>query len=599
MAAASQIGLIDKPPFDPSKPYQVVGKPFDPTKPYTSADDWEAFPRARPQKKPFDFTSPSGRRYSVEGPEGGTVPQAFEVLQQHLKNSGDGDASKRDNSWDWEQFPRADKKPEVVSANNVVRSAATGVPIVGGVLNKLDAATNATLAPVLNPLFAEKDQLKGDWSQRYADSLAQQEGMDRKFETEHPVIDTGAKIAGGAASMAPIAATATGARVLGLVGSSLPAQMLAGGASGAAIGAADAATRGEDITSGAMKGSALGAAGPAVGRTIGKVVQGVKSAVSPPPAIPSAEDLKDAATAGYDALRRMNVKLKPAAINNLATAAKQNLMDDGLRDYLAPKTFAVLDELAQRQPASAHVSFADVHGIRRVLGKAAQSIDPTEKGAATSVINALDSYLESVPSSDVLSGNANVASQVFKKAQANYAASKRSDLLQGKIADAELQASSANSGANLENALRQRVKDILKSQKLRQGFSQDEILQMQRVVRGTAPANVIRAVGNLLGGGGGLGSLVTAGAGAMAAGPAGVAAPIAGGAIKKLGNKMTMAQLEKLDQMIRARAPESAMANALRGAIEARRAQAISNAGRAGAVIAPGLAPAFAGQNGQ
>ena len=45
-----------------------------------------------------------------------------------------------------------------VSVNDVARSAATGVPIVGGLLNKLNAATNATLAPALNRFFAPENQ---------------------------------------------------------------------------------------------------------------------------------------------------------------------------------------------------------------------------------------------------------------------------------------------------------------------------------------------------------------------------------------------------------------------------------------------------------
>src|SRR5882757_6909083 len=32
----------------------------------------------------FEFTSPEGRSYSVEGPEGATSEQAFHILQTHL-----------------------------------------------------------------------------------------------------------------------------------------------------------------------------------------------------------------------------------------------------------------------------------------------------------------------------------------------------------------------------------------------------------------------------------------------------------------------------------------------------------------------------------
>ncbi|MGY4237301.1 hypothetical protein ACVIIW_006248 [Bradyrhizobium sp. USDA 4449] len=211
---------------------------FDPSKPYTPIDDWEAFPRA----------------------------------------------SSYGASSDWEQFPRVDKKPEPISANNVVRSAATGVPVVGGVLNKLNAASNATLAPVLNPLFKDEDQLKGDWSQRYADSLAQQEGMDRKFEAEHPLVDTGAKIAGGVASMAPIAATAAGARAFGMVGKNLLSRGLAGGASGAGIATADALARGESPTAPAVIGGIVGAAAPGAGKLAGSAITGLRNLRQPLPA---------------------------------------------------------------------------------------------------------------------------------------------------------------------------------------------------------------------------------------------------------------------------------------------------------------------------
>jgi hypothetical protein len=114
-----------------------------------------------------------------------------------------------------------------VSANNVVRSAAEGVPIVGGLLNKANAATNAALAPVLNPLFADKDQLKEpSFGERYTHSLKDQEGMSQRFEQQHPIVDTAAKLTGGVASMVPAMAAAPAA--FGLTGT-IP-QMVARGA---------------------------------------------------------------------------------------------------------------------------------------------------------------------------------------------------------------------------------------------------------------------------------------------------------------------------------------------------------------------------------
>lgn len=150
-----------------------------------------------------------------------------------------------------------------VTANNVGRSFASGVPIIGGLLNKADAATNAALAPVLNPLFDEKDQLpESTFSERYAHSLRDQESADAKFSEQHPVVDAGAKIAGGVTAMAPVIAAAPAA--LGATGS-LGSRILNGGISNAVIGAADSLARGESPVTGAVVGGATGAIlGPAL-----------------------------------------------------------------------------------------------------------------------------------------------------------------------------------------------------------------------------------------------------------------------------------------------------------------------------------------------
>jgi hypothetical protein len=150
-----------------------------------------------------------------------------------------------------------------VSVNDVGRSFATGVPILGGLLNKADAATNAALAPVLNPLFDAKDQLQGDtFGDRYAKSLAMQEGADTKFATQHPYVDTGAKLAGASAALAPAVMAAPG--LFGASGG-LGSRVVMGGLSNAALGATDAAVRGGDPLSAAGFGGAVGAGVPVAG----------------------------------------------------------------------------------------------------------------------------------------------------------------------------------------------------------------------------------------------------------------------------------------------------------------------------------------------
>jgi len=160
--------------------------------------------------------------------------------------------------------------------NNVGRQIATGVPVIGGALNKADAATNALIAPVLNPLFSKENQLQGNtFGERYQNSLAQQNGQDQQFQSDHPIISTGSQIAGGIGALGGLASAVPAAgSALGLSGS-LGARTVAGGLSGAALGGADAAVRSEGdpeaIATGAATGGLLGAVAPAAGAVIGGV----------------------------------------------------------------------------------------------------------------------------------------------------------------------------------------------------------------------------------------------------------------------------------------------------------------------------------------
>jgi hypothetical protein len=169
-------------------------------------------------------------------------------------------------------------KVDPVSANDVVRSAASGVPIIGGLLNKADAATNAGLSYALNPLFDEKDQLTGTIGERYGKSLATQEGTDAKFATQHPIIDTGAKLAGGVASMSPVVAAAPG--LLGATGS-FASRIGMGGLSNAAIGGTDSAIRGNGPVSGALIGGLTGAAAPIAEAALSPFASRISAMVNP------------------------------------------------------------------------------------------------------------------------------------------------------------------------------------------------------------------------------------------------------------------------------------------------------------------------------
>lgn len=246
-----------------------------------------------------------------------------------------------------------------VTANSVVRSAATGVPIVGGLMNKLDAASNAALAPLLNRFFASEDQLsEPTFGERYAHSLRDQEGADKRFATDHPVVDTAAQLAGGIASTAPFMAAAP--QAFGLTGSMFT--MARNGAlSGAALSGADAAVRGEDPTAAAGLGGIVGGAAGPVGKGVGKVVAAVADRVKPPATV--ARNIEN--VAGVD------VPLSQSQITqNPALSAEEQIMLRGGRG-----------DAAQGQAQG----FRDLQDerIARARDMIAAGLDPTGQSART------------------------------------------------------------------------------------------------------------------------------------------------------------------------------------------------------------------------
>jgi hypothetical protein len=117
---------------------------------------------------------------------------------------------------------------------------------------------------------------------------------------------------------------------------------------------------------------------------------------------------------------------------------------------------------------------------------------------------------------------------------------------------------------NVDNAIRQQAKALLKNKKQRAGFSDEEISALEELVKGTPTRNAVRMAGNMLGGGGGLGSLfsgsVGGGVGGYLAGPTGAMVgagmtPLVGMAAKSTANKMAEGALSNVDSMVRQRSP--------------------------------------------
>lgn len=309
---------------------------------------------------------------------------------------------------------------------------------------------------------------------------------------------------------------------------------------------------------------------------------------------PTADALKSAASAGYDAAKATGASYPGDAIGSLAQDTINGLQNDGILAELAPQTHAILGKLSN-PPEGSTVTIASLDAARKALNRIGGNFqNPTEQEAARRAIGRIDQFIEngSAPPSMAgtpaaaapgaangagvggpltLAGPENTgptaeseAARLIREARGNAAAAFRSDRLTNAQDAADLQAAAANSGHNIGNATRQRLKAILLNPKQSRGYSQDELDAIRQVVMGTATSNTLRQVGNMLGGGGGIGHTMIGALGAAAGGAMGgvegatagaALLPLVGTAARGAYNSLVGRQLGRVDELVRSRSP--------------------------------------------
>ncbi len=312
-----------------------------------------------------------------------------------------------------------------------------------------------------------------------------------------------------------------------------------------------------------------------------------KNLTRTPPAAPTAEALKDAASSGYNAARATGATYPGATVGAAAQQTIDGLNNDGILAALAPQTHAVLGALANPPEGSA-VTIASLDAARKAFGRIGGNFqNPTEQEAARRATGAIDQIIERAAqappvagsSAPALPGPANgagaagpsavttpeaQAASLIQDARGNSAAAFRSDRVTNAEDAAELRAAAANSGQNVGNNLRQRLASLLLNPKQTRGYSQDELDAIRQVVQGTAGSDVLRHVGNMLGGGGGLGHTLIGMLGALGgmhfggevgAGLGAVGLPLLGSGLRGAYNSAVGRQVGNLGALIRERSP--------------------------------------------
>lgn len=290
--------------------------------------------------------------------------------------------------------------------------------------------------------------------------------------------------------------------------------------------------------------------------------------------VPTTAELAKAGASDINAAKNSGLVLTGSSIGDASKQIQQQLYDSGVHPVQADSTFKLLKEI-ENAPPGATFTAANLQSLREALGGIAQNFNPNfaqDQLAASRAIKGLDKFLPNVAEKDVLAGAPSATSELFTKGRGNYAAAMRSNNLTGELdrantgllERAQNRAQAANSGKNLDNTIRSKIAALLEKPKEVSGLSDGEISALNDTVQGGVARNSARYVGNLLGGGGGIGQAVMA---SLAAAPGFVAGGVPGAILtgsvpavigsgaKAVANSLAKRSLNAADELIRQRSP--------------------------------------------
>lgn len=158
---------------------------------------------------------------------------------------------------------------------------ASGIPVVGPLLDKATAAVGATIQPMFVKPKGLSDIVTGEvrpgsqphWSDRYAANLDEINSRNALYEEQHPIASTAADVAGSGLLLGPMSGTAIGGRMMGMVGNSLGARVYQGAAGMAGLETANQLLKGNNpVEQGIFGPVPIAAAGGAFGPMLGEAI---------------------------------------------------------------------------------------------------------------------------------------------------------------------------------------------------------------------------------------------------------------------------------------------------------------------------------------
>lgn len=201
--------------------------------------------------------------------------------------------------------------------------------------------------------------------------------------------------------------------------------------------------------------------------------------------VPSTEDLLARSKVNYDILDKSGFQLDTQQFNqHMSTLPSKLKTETGYVRNAYPKIGAVLDELVNNEPKDV----AQITGMRRIIGTAAKSNDPAERMMASKLLDEFDDYVLNAPPSAIVRGDKS-AIEAWKAARADYAKTKKSELIEDIIARAEV------SQGGKEATVAQGLSALAKNDKKMRFFTPEEQDAIREAAKGGTLQSMLRTIG--------------------------------------------------------------------------------------------------------
>lgn len=489
----------------------------------------------------YRITGPDGAKYDVTAPDGANEQDVLAYVQQNVAKP-----SKPSAGSEAALGPATHEAPKMVPQTGIgalYKSLTTGqVPMElanQGQFSDLLAhgLTSGFSDEMLAGLSAPVEVLTGrtkTLGEGYDAALKRARESVANYRERNPVSATGAEVLGGLLTGGTLAKG--GATLMNVAKPTLLNMAGRGAAEGALYGGAYGFGSGEggleNRAISAGKGAALGAA---TGGAFGGLGYGLASRAANK-TIPTTEQIRKVAGDTIEAAKASGVTVPNADLGTTVQDLATTLKSEGYHPALHPRLSAPLEELSAMQKAGVDPSLADLHVARRLAQTAGKTSNPDEGRLSGVVVDKIDDLI-----------GKSMEGQKMQEGLKLWHRFRKADMIETAVENAKLQASSSGSGGNVDNAIRQQIKSIIRYRS--RGFTGEELDAMRKVVAGGPVQNLLRLVGKLSPQGNGL--MAALGIGATMANPMYGMASLAGLVAKPVANRMTGANMNALSNLVR------------------------------------------------